>query len=89
MKEFTELGYNLLSDYEDAKFSMKVRDIDEITGFLSKLKPILEGKKQALIMTEPMTTALSLIFEGDVNEQVGFVVKVFSSQKAGLKWLTA
>jgi hypothetical protein len=83
MKEFTDLKYDLLSDYSDAKFNMNVRDIDEITGFLARLKPILDGKKQALIMTEPMTIALSLLFEGDVNEQVGFIVKVFSEKKQG------
>jgi hypothetical protein len=87
MKEFTELKYNLLSDYTDAKFNMNIKDIDEITGFLARLKPILDGKKQALIMTEPMTTALSLLFEGDVNEQVGFIVKVFSEKEAGLNWI--
>jgi hypothetical protein len=87
LKEFTHLKYNLLSDYTDAKFLMNEKEIDEICGFLLNLKELLEGKKQALILHEPVSTALSILFEGEVNKKVGFIVKVFSTEKAALYWL--
>ncbi len=88
LKEFTDLKYNLLSDYSDAKFLMNYKEINEISGFLSRIKEILEGKKQAIVLLEPVSTALSMLLEGEVNKQIGFIVKVFSTKKAAIQWLT-
>lgn len=88
MKEFTKQKYNILSDYSGAKFNMSFKDVDLITNFLYSLKGILEGKKQALIILEPRATALSILFEGKVNEKIGFIVRIFSNKKDALEWLT-
>lgn len=87
MKEFTEQKYNLLSDYSEAHFDMKVKDVGLITDFLLTLKPVLQGKKQAIIIDEPFNTAISLLFEGQANSRIGFKVCVFSGEKAAKKWL--
>lgn len=87
LEEFTREGYNLLSDYSGAKFDARDEDIDFITGYLIKLKEILTGKKQALLVEDPESTALSMMFEGRVVEEVGFLVKVFSTRKAAYSWL--
>lgn len=63
MKEFTEKKFDLLSDYSEAKFKMIVEDVSLIADFLLSLKDILKDKKQALITAEPLSTALSILFE--------------------------
>lgn len=87
MKEFTQMKYNLVSDYTEARFLMKEKEVNEITMFLSTLKPILNGKKQALVLREPLSTALSMLFVGEVVEKVGFKVEVFSTMKGAICWI--
>lgn len=87
LKEFTSQKYNLLSDYSKATFNMMVGDIDLIANFLLTLKEILNGKKQALVILESKSTAISLLFEGEVNLKIGFKVRTFSSKNEALKWL--
>jgi hypothetical protein len=87
MDEFTKMGYNLLSDYTEAKFNMELDEVNQITEFLHSIKAILNGKKQALIVNDPYNTVISVLFEGDVNHKVGFNVKTFSTQKSAFNWL--
>jgi len=87
MEEFTELKYNLLSDYTDAEFDIPVDFLPELIEFMQNIKPIVEGKKQSLIVTGPFTTAASMLFETEVNKEVGFLVKVFSTEEKALEWL--
>ena len=87
MKEFTESGYNLFSDYTDAVFDLDADNIDRIIEILIPLKDILYNKKQVLLINEPMSTALALAFEEAANKKVGFRTKVFTTKKAALKWI--
>jgi len=87
MEEFTKRKYNLLSDYSNASFSMELEEADMIADFLAGLKEILNGKKQALIISDPQNVALSMIFEDRVSRKTGFIVKVFASRQSGLNWL--
>ncbi len=87
MKEFTELKYNLLSDYTEATFDITTNDADFILDFLFDIKDLLKDKKQALVIADPYSTALSFIFEKQVLEKVRFKVKVFSTREAALAWL--
>lgn len=86
-KEFTELKYNLLSDYSEAKFDIPTSFLPELIEFMKAIAPIVKGKKQSIIIEDPYSTAASLIFENEVNTQVGFKVKIFSTKKAALAWL--
>ncbi|MFC0874999.1 hypothetical protein ACE01N_00305 [Saccharicrinis sp. FJH2] len=86
--EFTSQRYNLLSDYSDSKITGTISEIDDIIDILSNLKEILKGKKQALLVDDPVSTALSLFFENRVLDEVGFIVRVFSTEEEALKWLT-
>jgi len=87
MKEFTELNYNLLSDYRGGKFQMSVNVLPEIIKFIRVIENIVKGKKQALIVDDPYSVAGSMLFESKVIEEIGFIVKVFSTEVAALKWL--
>ncbi len=87
--EFTQLKYNLLSDYRNAKFDILFRKIKEIVNFMFNIKDVVKGKRQALIVDDPHATAGSMLFEVNVYKEVGFIVKVFTTEKAALQWLSA
>lgn len=89
MKEFTELKYNLFSDYTNAIYDLDADNIDKIVEILIPLKEILYNKKQVLLLSDPTSTALALAFEEDVNKKVGFRTKVFTTKKAALRWILA
>lgn len=87
MKEFTEMKYNLFSDYRKAKFDIGTDFLPELMEFMHSIKDIVCGKKQCLIVDEPYTTAASILFENEVTKEVGFKVKVFSTEGAAMHWL--
>ena len=87
MPEFTQKQYNMLSDYRDASFLMSPSETKEITGFLMNIRDIVKGKKQAIVIIDHLSTAVSLLFQNEVNREVGFRVKIFSSAEEGKKWL--
>ncbi|HPE56463.1 MAG TPA: hypothetical protein P5514_01325 [Bacteroidales bacterium] len=88
LDEFTQKKYNLFSDYREARFLMHDKDISAICDFLLNLKDILYQKKQAIVISEPLSTAISILFTGEVIDRVGFDVKVFSTECAAFGWLT-
>ena len=85
--EFTESDYDLLTDYRNSSFNFSLDKIDKISDFLNSLKHILSGKKQAVITDNPHNTAISVFFENETYETIGFRVKVFSSYEAAITWL--
>lgn len=87
LKEFTQQQFNLLSDYSDATFAMQLNETQNIVNFLSQLKPILNQKKQAIIVTDPYSTAGTILFQSKAYNEIGFIIKIFSTKKAALKWL--
>jgi len=87
LKEFTELKYNLLSDYRNATINLRFDDIGLIIDFLYSIKHILNGKKQSLVLNDPKSTAMSLLFETEIYKKMDFNVKVFSTIGGALTWL--
>ncbi len=87
MSEFTEQNYSLLSDYRNSTFVGKANQVNDLIAILMDLKPIIDGKKQALLIDNPINTALSILFESKVYSKTGFMVKTFTTEKAALEWL--
>ncbi len=87
MPEFTAMGYNLLSDYRDSRFDIPIENLNAIVEFMISIKPVIEGKKQSLIVDNPYNTAASVLFSDRVIEKTGFLVNVFSSETVALAWL--
>ncbi len=87
MPVFTAMGYNLLSDYRDSRFDIAIDKVDTIVEFMMSIKPVIEGKKQSLIVDNPYNTAASVRFSDRVIEKTGFLVNVFSSETVALAWL--
>lgn len=88
IKEFTEQKYNLLSNYLGSKFDFPIHSADEIVKFMQNIQHIVKGKKQALIVDDNFSVAASMLFETKVQKQVGFIVRIFNTESAALKWLT-
>jgi hypothetical protein len=88
LREFTELKYNLFSDYRGGRFEIPLEHIAEIIKFMRNIENVVRGKKQALLVDEPYSVAASMLFEEEVTREVGFKVQVFTTEKAALKWLT-
>ena len=84
-KEFTHIGYNLLSDYREATFDFSLDNINLIISILEEMS-FLKKKKQAMIIEDPYSTAGALIFETEVYKKTGFIVKIFSTHHAALDW---
>ena len=88
MKEFTLLKYNLLSDYKNGKLEISREFLPELMNFMRSIEPIVKGKKQAIIVDEPYSVAASMLFEAEVHKEIGFKVKIFSTETAALQWLS-
>lgn len=87
LHEFTKLKYNLLSDYRNGKFQFQPELVTEIVNYMEKIEMIVRGKKQALIVDDPLSVAASMLFENNVYKKVGFNVQVFTTENAALRWL--
>jgi hypothetical protein len=87
LKELTKLKYNLISDYSNGKFQIPVKYLPEIIDFMQEIKNIVREKKQALIVNEPYSVAVSMLFAEKVNVKTRFNIEVFSTETAALKWL--
>jgi hypothetical protein len=86
-QEFTVLKYNLLSDFRNGKFQIKIGYLSEAINFLESIETIVRGKEHALIVEEPYSVAISLLFIEKANKQVGFNVQLFTTEVSALKWL--
>lgn len=87
MEEFTTLKYDLLSDYRKGKFDIHVNALPHIIEFMRAIEHIVRGKKQALIVEEAYSVAASMLFQEEVNKEIGFKVRVFSTEESALFWL--
>ena len=87
LKEFSELGYYLFSDYRKAVIKLPESDIEFIYEYFVKIKNILEFKKQSIVIEEPTSTALSVLFMNQIQETTNFRIKIFSTEEAAIKWL--
>jgi len=85
--EFIDEDYNLLSDYRNAELDLSIKEFSLISIFFIKYKEILKNKKQSLIITDPLTTAKSILFEEEVKSKVDFQIKIFSTYESALNWL--
>ena len=87
LKEFTELKYNLLSDYRNSNFDIPLKEEDGMVQFLITVKEILNGKKEAAILSNSKDTALSTLMQIKTFETIGYIVQLFSSEEVAIKQL--
>ena len=86
-KEFTQLNYNLLSDYRDSVLHIPLSHLPEIIKFMRAIEHVVRGKKQALILNDSYSVAGSTLFKDKVYKEIGFKVRIFATEAAALDWL--
>jgi hypothetical protein len=87
LKEFTSLGYNLLSDYSEADFDFSINKAELIWDFLYSIQDILKNKRGAVVTSKPVSTAISVLFEAETYRNLKFELKTFSTREVALDWL--
>jgi hypothetical protein len=87
LEEFSSKGYNLLSDYSDADFDFSVHKTEMVWDYFESIKDILWDKKEAVIVSTPTATAISILFENEAFSTLNFKVKTFSTRDAAISWL--
>ncbi len=87
MNEFTQEKYNLLTDYRGARFDFSFNELSVIELFLESIKPILDGKRNAVITDSPNETVISMIIENSMNKKTNFHVKIFSTTESAERFL--
>ena len=87
MKEFTEMGYNLISDYSEGSFDFNVSELFVIDDFLHSIKTLLNKKKNAVIVNNPLDTVISVIYQEKAEQELGFSVKTFYTLEAAIAFV--
>jgi hypothetical protein len=88
MNEFTNEGYNLLSDYSDGTFSFGHNDLEPIDSFLETVRDIIKGKKNAVIVEKPNDYVLSILVGEDLLSRMNYFVKLFSTRDSAIEFLS-
>ncbi|MBK7212012.1 MAG: STAS/SEC14 domain-containing protein [Bacteroidales bacterium] len=86
-EQFLHHGYNLLSDYTEADFGFSVNSTEKAWSFFHSIQHILDGKKEAVVTSTPLTTAISVLFEHETLKELNFEVKTFSTKEVAIDWL--
>lgn len=87
LKEFTELKYNLLTDYRQSKIEIQTSDFGSMLESMKPMISFLNGKKQSLIIDDPVSMATTMLFMKKAISQVGMKIDIFSTEEAATTWL--
>lgn len=71
-------------DFRKATFDFKIERFIEIVGFYRRNLDTFQGKKIALISTNPSDLVVPILFNA---KDKGYVSKSFSTQEASIEWL--
>lgn len=85
--EFSELDYNLLADIRETTITSSEEELLSMLDFLNSFRAILTGKRLALIADSPQVTALSMLFEHHIPNDLGMLTKTFSTPEAALRFV--
>ena len=89
LEYFTRKGFNLVSDYRGGLFAFSLSDTGTINQFLYSIRHIINGKKEAVIADDPVSAAISMLYEVMPMDGIDFQVRVFSTEEAAMNWITA
>ena len=71
-------------DFREATFDFKIERFIEIVGFYRRNLDTFQGKKIALISTNPSDLVVPILFN---SKDKGYVSKSFSTREASIEWL--
>jgi hypothetical protein len=84
---FSELGYDILTDYSKAEFNFSIADTKVLDPILKASRSKVPGKKIAVVVSIPYTTAITMIVQEKFHSDLGYITKIFSSREAAMQWL--
>jgi len=87
MKEFKVDGYSVLSDYRNGKFNIKAERLLNLVDFFQHCGREFKGNRQCMLVDDPYTTAISLLFKNQLTKKAGFIIDVFSTETAAVDYL--
>ncbi len=87
MLEFSEMGYDILADYSHADFKFTIADTKVLDSILNASSSKVPGKKIAVIVKMPYSTAISMIVKEKFHADLNYNAMIFSTQEAALMWL--
>ncbi len=77
----------LLLDYCNTKISFTRSDKDLFIAFALLKKECFKNLKIGILTSDPTSTCFFLLIQGEIFRKVGCDLKVFSTEKAALKWI--
>jgi len=86
-KEFSELEYYVLADYSKAEFNFSIADTGVLDEIIDASKQTLIGKKTAVVVNIPRSTAITMLVKEKFDANLGHSVKIFSTEDGAMKWL--
>ena len=87
LKEFTQLKYNLLTDYRHSKIEIQTSDFGSMLESMNPMRSFLNGKKQSIIIDDPISMATTMLFIKKATSQFGMKIDIFSTEEAATNWL--
>jgi len=76
----------IITDASHANFTFSVSDLDRIVTENEKSLEKYESITDAIIVDDPMTTALSILFK-ELEKNVKYKFNIFSTKEASHNWL--
>lgn len=89
LDEFKYNGYNLISDYTEAEFEFGIEETEKIDKYLDSIKYITKGKKSAVVVDDPKSIVLPLIYQKKAEKELDFYLRTFTTYEAAKLFVSA
>lgn len=76
----------IITDASHANFTFSINDLNAIVDENEKSLEKYDSITDAIIVSDPNTTALSMLFQ-ELEKNEKYTFNIFSTKKASLKWL--
>jgi hypothetical protein len=87
LNNFMITGYKALFDYRLARLDFCIREIDVIMEFLHVNHRHVKGKKLAILVNNPICTAILTLLKINLIEKSIMDSNIFYTEAAALEWL--
>ena len=88
LEEYKVDKYNIFCDYRNSRFNFSVKEFEIIIIFLTQIKDLLYGRKNCILTDSPYNTAISILLESELMNNLSYSIKVFSTEEAALEWIS-
>lgn len=80
---------SLIIDVGNSELDLTHDDLEDLASFFLQYKELISGTRLAFVTDKPNAAAITYLFEIIVKEEnLGFEVETFSSEKNALDWIS-